>query len=77
VALLVGLGVSAGLFVSNRETRLSALEVQNVRQDSIITARESRIASVELAVHSINRRLCNIERAVHAEVDETCPPKIR
>lgn len=77
VALLVALGISAGVFVANREHRLTNLETLNVRQDSILTAREARITTVELAVHSVNRRLCNIERAVRAEIDETCPPKMR
>lgn len=74
---LIALGVAGGLFVANRESRLNSLEAQEPVQDSMIARNWHHVDSLAVTLHLVNRRLCNIERAVHAEIDETCPPRIR
>lgn len=77
IAVLVFIGVIGGMFVQSRESRLGSLEASQVVQDSSISRATRTLASATATLTAINHRLCNIERATHATIDETCPPRMR
>jgi hypothetical protein len=77
VAVLVFLGLVAGIFINSRENELATLKVRQELQDTLIARNYRRSEASAAALPSINGRLCRIERALHIDPDASCPPRVQ